>query len=269
MTPTPGETLTRIRREIERTAFRARNGIKHLAGVATAQVGSTPRIAVWSRDKVRLYRYQPDDGVPRGEPLLLVMSLVTRPTVFDLLPDNSLVASLLAAGRDVYLLEWGTPDAVESANTLETYCDEYLPRAVGPSQTSPAPVRSTCSATARWPAHPDLRGRPSRASRAGPRAAGRPRRLREMGPLTALVRTPWFDITSILDETGNVPGSTIMQGMRQLDPTGDVKTYLNLWNSLEDDKQLAAHEAMVGWSGDHIPVPGRGVRADRRAVRPR
>ena len=57
------------------------------------------------------------------------MSLVTRPYVFDLRPRNSLVEDLLAA-RYEFLLDWGIPTPADSPNTLSTYCDEYIPRAV-------------------------------------------------------------------------------------------------------------------------------------------
>src|SRR5688572_8790171 len=125
----PTEALARLRREIDRTAVRATNGLKHLSGFSSAEVGQTPREAVWSRDKVTLYRYSAPAAPPRHSPVLLVMSLVTRPYVFDLRPGNSLVARLVEDGHDVYLLDWGIPDAVEAGNTLETYCDEYLPHA--------------------------------------------------------------------------------------------------------------------------------------------
>jgi len=39
-------------------------------------------------------------------------------------------------------------------------------------------------------------------------------------------------------------------------PTVDVMTLLSLWNSLGDEEALAAHQALVRWSGDHIPFPG-------------
>ena len=126
----PAEALARFRREIDRTAVRARNGVKHLSGFSAAAVGETPRDVVWTRDKVVLFRYRPlAPGPRRRPPVLLVMSLVTRPYVFDLRPGNSLVARLVEDGHDVYLLDWGVPDAVEAGNTIETYCDEYLPHA--------------------------------------------------------------------------------------------------------------------------------------------
>src|SRR3954467_1667466 len=124
----PGAVLTRIRRDLDRAAVRTRNGLKHLAGVGFPEVGCSPHDEVWQRDKVRLLRYRSDHRTV-STPVLLVMSLVTKAYIFDLRPGNSFVDALLAKGLDVYVLDWGVPDAVESHNTFETYCDEYLPLA--------------------------------------------------------------------------------------------------------------------------------------------
>src|SRR5207244_11051560 len=92
-------------------------------------VAVTPRRQGWRRDGVVLYRYGSGSRA-KATPILLVMSLVTKPYVFDLRPGSSLVADLLAAGQDVYLLDWGTPGPADAYNGLETYCDEYLPKAI-------------------------------------------------------------------------------------------------------------------------------------------
>jgi polyhydroxyalkanoate synthase subunit PhaC len=115
-----------------RTAERLARGARRAAFDLAPPESPTPRLQVWSRDKVRLFRYLTPEGVtPRdAPPLLLVMSLVTTSLVFDLQENNSLVRRFLDEGYDVYLLDWGVPDAVDSANSLQTYCDEYLPRAV-------------------------------------------------------------------------------------------------------------------------------------------
>ena len=84
-TRTPTDLLGRIRRDIERNALRARNGIKHVAGVDHAKVGQSPKDIVWQRDKVVLYRYRSDRRT-YGPPVLLVMSLVSRSYIFDLRP---------------------------------------------------------------------------------------------------------------------------------------------------------------------------------------
>ena len=60
-------------------------------------------------------------------PLLFVHSLVSRSYVFDLVPGNSFVEAMIDRGFDVYLVDWGVPDELESGNTLETYTDGYIP----------------------------------------------------------------------------------------------------------------------------------------------
>ena len=108
--PTPTDLLERIRLDVERNALRARNGLKHLAGVGRPAVGCSPKDVVWRRDKVQLYRYN-SPGPTLGPPLLLVMSLVSKPYVLDLTPGNSFVEALVGRGFDVYMIDWGTPDA--------------------------------------------------------------------------------------------------------------------------------------------------------------
>lgn len=256
------DALARLRREIDRTAVRARNGVKHLSGFTAAAVGETPRDRVWTRDKVALYRYRsPAPGPRRHPPVLLVMSLVTRPYVFDLRPGNSLVASLLEGGHDVYLLDWGVPDAVEAENTLETYCDEYLPHAARAVLDTSGAASLTlfgyclggvlCLLSAAG--HPEL---PIESIV----LLATPVDFAELGPMANLLRTGRLEPGEVLDETGNVPAPTLLEGFRMMAPTGDVLTLVNLWNSFGDEEALAAHQALVRWSGDHIPFPGAAFR---------
>ena len=48
----------------------------------------------------------------------------------DLRPGSSTVEFLLGEGFDVYMLDWGIPDERDADNTIETYVDEYLARAI-------------------------------------------------------------------------------------------------------------------------------------------
>jgi polyhydroxyalkanoate synthase subunit PhaC len=271
--PTPGEALERLRREIDRAQFRARNGLKHLAGIDKATVGPTPREQVWGRDKIRLYRYLSSAGdaaSDRAAPILLTMSLITRPVVFDLRPANSFVARLRDDGHDVFLLDWGVPDAVDSSNSLETYCDEYLPQAVAAALRVSGATELTLFgyclggvlSMLALAGNPELRVRSLVL-------LATPIDMAQLGPLASLVRNEALDLDTLLDETGNVPASTVLRGFRAdqghdlvalLDLPGDVMTYLNLWNSLANPEQLAEHQALVGWSGDHIPLPGAAFR---------
>ncbi len=250
----PTEALDRITRDVDRIKIRARNGLRHLSGLPMGPVGSTPRTAAWTRDNVTLYRYS--GGGARG-PVLLVHSLVTQPYVFDLRPGSSLVEDFLAAGHEVFLLDWGIPGPVEAANTLETYTLEYIPLAaqaiVEVTGAKRVDVLGYCLGAVlsllALAAQPDL---PVRRLI----ALATPIDFAELGPLAKLLRQHRLEPADMLDETGNVPASLILSGFRMSQPTGDIATYANLWQSLANDEHAAAHQAFVGWSSAHIPFPG-------------
>ena len=252
----PGEALAAIRREVDRSALRARNGLKVLAGHARPEVGCTAKELVWQRDKARLYRYQ-GDTPSLSPPVLLVMSLVTKPYVFDLRPGNSFVEALLNRGFDVYAIDWGIPDAVESDNTYETYCDEYLPLAaqavLHSSGADGLSVYGYCLggvlAALFIAGHPEIpvRNLVTMAT---------PIDFRPLGVMPKLLREGRLEPDDLLDETGNVPPRVILAGMRTYAPTGDLEGYLALIRNLDDTDWVQAREALIGWASDHIPFPG-------------
>jgi len=82
-----------------------------LLGVRNTPVATTPGDVVLRLGNCTLSRYH---GQHRGEPVLLVHSLVTRPWILDLAPGHSLAASLVDAGFDVFLLDWGDPGREEA-----------------------------------------------------------------------------------------------------------------------------------------------------------
>ncbi len=247
----------RISREIDRAQIRARNGLKQVSGFASGKVGVTPRSAVWQRDSAVLYRYD-SHRRSRRTPLLLVHSLITRPYVLDLRVGSSLVEDLLTEGFDVYLLDWGIPQPVDAHNGLPTYCDEYLPRAITAVRaTSEAPqvaILGYCLgallALISVAANPDL-------PVASMVLMATPVDLAKMGPLTSLLEQDRLEPTQLMDETGNIPGSVVRESFRMIQPTAALGTYASLWQSLADDEALAAHNALIGWSNDHIPFPGK------------
>lgn len=256
----PTDLVSRLRRDVERSVLRAKHGIKHVAGIHRAPVAQTPKDLVWQRDKVKLYRYRSDQRQYRP-PVLLVMSLVSKPYIFDLRPGSSFVEVLLGRGLDVFMLDWGVPDEVEAENTLETYCDEYLPRA----------AEATCAAAGAEDltvfgycyggvlsllyvaGHP---GKPVRNLA----VMATPTDFSKMGPTAALVQEGRLDIDDMIDETGNVPAEAILNSFRILKPTGDLVGYANLWQNLWDDAYVEAYQTMTQWANDQIPFPGATMK---------
>jgi polyhydroxyalkanoate synthase subunit PhaC len=252
----PATIVDRIRREVGLTSTRARNGLLHLAGTNRPDVGCSPKEVVWERDKAKLYRYHSTQRRIRP-PLLLVMSLVSKPYVLDLRPGNSFIEALVARGFDVYSLDWGIPDAVESQNSFETYCDEYLPLAsvavLRESEADQLTVFGYCFGGVLSllfaAGHPEI---PIRSLA----VMATPIDFTVMGSATALLRDGRLDPTTLLDETGNVPARAVFDSLKTLQITGEISTYAALLNNLDSVEYIAAHEALNGWATDHIPFPG-------------
>ena len=255
-----GDVVEQTLERTERNTKWMKNAVLHYARLDMPKMATTPKDVVWARDKVELWRYRSDNRTI-GTPLLLVHSLVNRSYIFDLRPGNSMIEALLAQGFDVYLIDWGVPDAAEARNTLETYSCDYLPEIV-------ARVREKSDA--------------KKVSMLGYCFGGVLALLyaaaNKRTPLQCLVTlaTPIdsnhlpesyrrgnsknFDIDTLLDDHGNVSGDFVGGAIRALTPTADLAAKLafvaNLWN----DDYVAAHNAITAWGDDQIPFPRETFR---------
>jgi polyhydroxyalkanoate synthase len=110
------------------TGAAASAGRRSASRRSTREPGCSLREAVWKRGKAVLYRYLPLPFTQpaRTEPVLISYALVNRPYVLDLKPDRSLVRDLLAAGLEVYLIDWGYPDEADRKLGLNDYISQYL-----------------------------------------------------------------------------------------------------------------------------------------------
>jgi polyhydroxyalkanoate synthase len=189
------------------------------------------------------------------------MSLVSKGYILDLRPGNSFIEALLAQGLDVYALDWGVPDTADSENSFETYCDEYLPLAsrevLRDSGAEELIVYGYCFGAVLSllfvGGHPEI---PVRAL--GIMAT--PIDFSLLSSSNAMFAQGRISPDDLVDETGNVPASLVLNGMRSNNVTGDLASYANLLHKLDDSEYIAAHQALIGWSQDHIPFPGACFR---------
>ena len=121
-----GLTADQIAAEIETFSNRLKQGAQTLAEVGEIETGVSPREPVYQEDKLTLYRYQPRVDQPHAVPLLIVYALVNRPYMMDLQEDRSMIRGLLDAGLDIYLIDWGYPDAEDRHLTLADYIQRYI-----------------------------------------------------------------------------------------------------------------------------------------------
>jgi polyhydroxyalkanoate synthase len=263
--PSPQTILDRVRRDVERNALRARNGIKLVSGVDRPGVGLTEKDVVWQRGRCQLWHYRNDPegygGVRYRPPLLLVFSLVSRSYILDLTPGNSFVEQLLTAGFDVYMVDWGVPDERDAQNRLEDYVDDYIPAAVDRvlelSGCAEVNLFGYCFggdlALLYAAHHPEA---PLRSLT----VLATPVDFRHMGPLADVFRVGGLDVDEVVDDAGNVPPQVVVQGFKTLTPTAEVTRYVTLWERLWSDEYVASYQAMTGWSDDHVPFPGAAAR---------
>ena len=121
-----GLTADQIAAEIETFSDRLKQGARTLSEVGEIETGVSSREAVYQEDKLTLYRYQPRVEKPHAVPLLIVYALVNRPYMMDLQEDRSMIRGLLDSGLEVYLIDWGYPDAGDRTLTLVDYVERYI-----------------------------------------------------------------------------------------------------------------------------------------------
>jgi polyhydroxyalkanoate synthase len=253
----PEKVLAAIRRELSRNAARTRNGIKWATGAEFAPPNPTPSDVIWREGKALVRRYRRDSPPQYRTPVLAYMGLVGSPHVFDLYKGGSIVQMLMAAGFDTYMLDWGSPDSLDSQNTLETYLGGYYPNALNAvcEESGSTAVNAfaycmggmmTVHALA---AQPDL---PIRSLV----ALAAPFDLSDVGSFVNLMRDGKLEVADIVDETGNIPSSLLRESGKIRKPTGDLVNYANLLENLWNDEYVKSYQAISRFLYDYRPIPG-------------
>jgi polyhydroxyalkanoate synthase len=255
------DVVSELRREIERTGFRARNGIKYVTGGEFAPTDPTPSDSVWRVGKAELRRYRREDPPRLGPPVVAFIGFVSRAYILDLRKGNSFVQRLIDAGFETFVLDWGEPDESDSGNTLATYVEDYLPLALDAilrvTNSPEVNVIGYCMggdlALLALAARPDLPVR-------NLVTMAMPLDFRHIGPLVDALGHGRIDIDSVIDETGNVPPSLVQTFFKVRKPTADAVQYANLWQNLWNDDYVRGYQAMARWVGEHVPIPGQVAR---------
>lgn len=255
MTGTTQLPVSSLKREVTRFV----NGVRYVQGHDFTPRDSSPRDLVWSQGHVELWRYRAPGATRCGPPVVLMLGLVSRSSLFDLYEKASLVRALLEAGFDVYVISWGAADAGDAANTLEVYTHRYLPRALASvlrrSRVDEVTLVGYCmggnQALLALASCPDL---PVRNLVTMATAVDWDKMPSQLDPLRdPRVRPEWF-----IDGTGCLPGDVIAKFFQIRKPTSGVVQMLSLLERLDDVEYVGAHQAIARWTSDHVPMP-RGV----------
>jgi polyhydroxyalkanoate synthase subunit PhaC len=97
-----------------------------LKTVGDVDIATSPKTAVYTEDKLTLYRYDRESQPTFKTPVLIVYALVNTYKMLDLQADRSYIKKLLSAGLDVYLIDWGFPGKSERFLDMDDYVNGYI-----------------------------------------------------------------------------------------------------------------------------------------------
>lgn len=229
---------------------------KVVSGGIQVDIGLSPREVVYERDIFRVYRYQRSQPARYRTPILLVYSLVNRPSVLDLQPGRSVIEFLVNEGYDVFLIDWGRPDPLDQHNDLNDYVNLLIRTA----------VRKVCEVAGVEQLH--LLGYCMGGCLAAMYAALHPQRIRTL----TLLGTPlhfrsdqllyqWgthperFDTRKIVEAWAMAPAWSF-DGYSLLIADTKPKRLQHLYDNLDDEEFLENHLAMEQWVNDNVSMPG-------------
>ena len=257
-------TMDKITREMQEFSQRVARGLSALTSVGDVTIGSAPKDAIFSLDKLTVYRSRPVESVAPRErvrvPVMICYALVNRPYMMDLQPDRSLIRRLLDRGVDLYLIDWGYPDGADRYLEVSDYVLRYLPRC----------AEAVCEAAGQ--PQLNLLGVCQGGTLSLCYAALEPARIRNLITMVTPVdfRTPenlltkWsehIDLAQLANATGNVPGemlNALFVGLMPFRLTS--QKYVDLMDHSDDPHALENFLRMEKWIFDSPDQPGEMFR---------
>ncbi len=250
----------RVALEMAEFSRRMARAAAQLATMDVRSEGCSARREAFRVDKTVLWRYVPTAPDAGLAPVVICYALVNRPYMLDLQPDRSLIRGLLARGLDIWLVDWGYPDAGDSGLSLDDYVNRYLGACIDR-------VRSERGVGA-----VNLLGVCQGGTMSICHAAQHPERVRNLVTMVTPVdfATPenllakWarkLDADALVEALGNVPGELLNAAFVALMPLRlTVRKYAGLADIAEDRAALENFLRMERWIQDSPDQAGRAFR---------
>jgi polyhydroxyalkanoate synthase len=215
----------------------------------------TPRDTIPLEGGAALYHFR---GTASGLPILLVPSLINRWYVMDLRPGASLVEALVGAGIDVWLLDWGTPEAEDRYLDWDAVlarlgrASRRVLRETGATQHALLGYCMGGTLTAIYTAQH------AEAIKALVTLAA-PIDFAQGGMLRTMVDPRWFDADAVAD-AGNVAPSQMQAGFTALRPTLELAKQVAMPEVALDPRARESFLALETWASDNIAFPAAAYR---------
>ncbi|WP_338009259.1 class III poly(R)-hydroxyalkanoic acid synthase subunit PhaC [Natronoglomus mannanivorans] len=222
------------------------------------EVGQTPSETVYEENKLHLKHYEARTEEQHDVPILIVYALINKPYILDLQPDRSVVRTLLEAGFDVYLIDWGEPSALDRSLTLDDYVTRYIDNCVDVvrerSGQDSINVLGYCMGGTMASMYAALF--PEKVRNLGLMAAGLCF-TGEGGVLELWGAEEHYDPERVTDTFGNVPADFLDVGFALMDPVANnVTKYVRFYDNMDDEEFVENFARMERWLAEGIDVAG-------------
>jgi polyhydroxyalkanoate synthase len=250
-----------VRTEVERTIQRSVRGIDVLMNRDEPDVGVTPKDVIYARGTMKLYHYHALSAEVYRIPVVLVMSLISKPYILDLTPGVSFVEYLLRNGFDVFMIDWGVPRPEDSKLKLEDYTQDFIPACIGKVQAATGEDDVSfigyCMGGVLALIYGGLHEKTPMANLI---TIATPVNYDGMGLFRQWSDKRWFDVDRIVDTLGNIPPEMMYRSFELLRPADRLVSYVRLWDNLWNDQYVKHYRLFNKWSSDQIPFPGECYR---------
>lgn len=223
-------------------------------------VAQTPSEIIYSEQKLKVYHYLPKAKQIPSTPILIVNSLVNKYYILDLLPGKSYVEYLVNQGFNVYMIDWGEPDASDSNLGLEDYINHFLVNIIAQvlahSKAKKLSIIGYCMG----------------GTLALMYAATKPKYLKNL----ILLATPvdfhndsllslWgkpehFNVDRFIDIYGNAPKEILYSTFMMLKPLKNITKYIDLLENIQQPEYVKVFAAFDYWIKDAVSVAGETFR---------
>ncbi|MFA9416614.1 class III poly(R)-hydroxyalkanoic acid synthase subunit PhaC [Natrinema sp. HArc-T2] len=252
--------------EMQRQAWEATADLAEKSQVApertetleNVEVGQTPSEVVYEENKLRLLHYEPKTEEQHDIPILVVYALINKPYILDLQPDRSVVQTLLEAGFDVYLIDWGEPSKLDRQLSLDDYVNRYI---------------DNCTDVVRERSGEDainILGYCMGGTMSAMYAALHPEKVKNLslmaaglcfagdgGVLELWGAEDYYDPERVTETFDNVPAEFLDIGFALMDPVANnVTKYVRFYDNVEDEDFVENFARMERWLDEGIDVAG-------------
>lgn len=221
------------------------------------EMAVTPKTAIWRRGKTRLYRYVPQQEL-YPVPLLIAPWLgISRSTILDMLPGNSMVEFLVSQGFDTYLLDWGDIAEEDRALGWETAIGKIIPGAIqaalDASNAEELTLAGLCLGGTMTISYAALTQDPRLRNLITIVA---PFDFSQGGLFETWLGRKGFPIDVLVERYGGIPSTMMGSAFKMLRPTMDLRAMTNLWLNLDRKAYITSYKAMCHWASDYVGLPG-------------